>query len=181
MQLHWKAAWRAAAVAIVATVMMLGTASAHAAVFAARDVQWTLENFTFCNTCGGTVTGYIDVLYNGDGSKSVGAFSITVDDQEYDTTFTPSNSQATITGDPIFDVLQNDPFQFQFNVDTLDPNSIATVLGGFFTDNEGFTCDLNPGGTLDPHAVPEPASLTLAAGGFLMLLGMSWRRRVRAQ
>ncbi|MGH9474297.1 MAG: PEP-CTERM sorting domain-containing protein [Terriglobales bacterium] len=177
-----KAAWRGLAGMVVAVGMMLCAARAHATLMSATEVKWTLVNFSFCDSCGGTATGYFDVLYAGDGSKTVGDYSITVDDQQHDITFTPGEpgSSVTITGDPVFDVLQNDPLEFNFTVDTLDPNSIATVSAGFFTDNNGFTCDLT-GGTLDPSPVPEPASLALAASGMLLLLGTSWRRRVLAR
>ncbi|MGH9479899.1 MAG: PEP-CTERM sorting domain-containing protein [Terriglobales bacterium] len=144
------------------------------------EFNWTLTNFSFCTSCGGTVAGFLQIQYGENGSKTVTNFNITVDDHAYNTTFTPGNATVTLTGDPVFDVLQNDPFEFNFSVSSLDPYIIATVLGGYFTDNNGFTCDLT-GGTLDPSPVPEPASLALAASGMLLLLGMSWRRRVLAR
>ncbi|MGN6593095.1 MAG: PEP-CTERM sorting domain-containing protein [Terriglobales bacterium] len=158
------------------------TVPAMAGSLLPTEVTYTLDG-VFCY--GGGFNGYVVVDFyatNVGEVKSIRTWDITVSPPTGSglepVEFTPQTpgSSATITGDPLFDVLAYDPFQLEWSVDALDPlsSSPVSITGGFYLDNQGEqTCVC--GGTMTP--TPEPATWALMTGGGLVLLGLAWRRR----
>ena len=149
------------------------------------EVSYTLDG-VFCD--GGGFNGYVvvdfyaDPVNVGNYYKSIRLWDITVTPPTgsplQPVEFTPSTpgSSATVTGDPLFDVLAYDPFHLEWSVNALDPlsNAAVEITGGFYADNLG-NCDCIHDGTMTP--TPEPTTWALMTGGGLVLLGMAWRRR----
>ncbi len=92
--------------------------------------------------------------------------------------FNPSQPNATGTydnGDPLFNLLQQDPIELEWQT-MYDCNNINQILlNGTFNNGNGFVADMMGGGVMT--ATPEPATWALLGGGMLVLLGLGWRQR----
>lgn len=155
--------------------------------FRATTLTWDLEGVTF--VAGGSATGSITIQVcenelrdeaDETVTKTITNFDVTISglpDDVPTTIFNPGNASATITGDPIFDLLQNDPNQFNFTTPPLfEDGGTVDISSGFFSDpSVDLTFDLAPGGSLTT-TVPEPSTWTLLGAGAL-LLALAWRRR----
>ena len=95
--------------------------------------------------------------------------------------FDPTDSEGSLTSDPIFDLLQNDPFQIQLITnDPLGPDTTTLDLNnGSFSNGPTFDSPIDNGGSLD--ATPEPGTWALLGGGVLLLAGLAWRRRLAGE
>ncbi len=165
---------------MVAACALVAVVPAHASFFAATSLTWNLQDVTFCDN-GGTGTGYVVVLYNEDGTKQVTDWNISVSGLVASNgspvpafNFTPADSTFTLTGDPLFDVLQQDPFELQWSVGSLPiAGGTVAILDGFYGVNGvDYSCMMG-----DMTTTPEPATWTLLGAGALMLLGLAYRRR----
>ncbi|MGH9481671.1 MAG: hypothetical protein ACRD1L_06230 [Terriglobales bacterium] len=166
-------------------VVAMAPASASELNTMTTTITWNLDGVKF--VAGGSATGFVTVqiteIENRDEDdeemvKTLTDWDVTIAGIPTipGTSFTPGNSKATITGDPIFDLLQNDPNQFNFTTPFLpELGGTVTIGSGFFNDpGLNFTTDIVPGGSL--ISVPEPAPWTLVGAGML-LLGLALRRR----
>ncbi|MGH9394934.1 MAG: PEP-CTERM sorting domain-containing protein [Terriglobales bacterium] len=141
-------------------------------------VNWQLINVSFAD--GAVANGFLQVTYDISG-KVLTAWDVDIsggtDLQAQTIGFDPTSSSGALSGDPLFDLLQNDPFQLQLITGPIPPTAGTTnILSGSFSDT-GFTSPVNPGQEL--VATPEPGTWALFGGGFL-LMGWAWRRRLKA-
>jgi hypothetical protein len=180
-------------IACAGLALALGAPRAHADDLDFNSTTFTV-NLSFSG--GGTAAGIITI-----GSEcptcaiALDEFSVTIaglgsEDTTFDNTNSATGSYYCANGgdgdldgdcgppvdpnDPLFNLLQNDPFQLVVYT-TIGAGGTQGVTSGFFTDNNGFTTNLNPGGTLTP--TPEPATWALFGGGVVLLLGWAWRVR----
>lgn len=180
-------------IACAGFALALGARQAHAGDLDFNSTTFTV-NLSFSG--GGTATGTITI-----GSEcptcaiTLDEFSVTIsglgsEDTTFDNTNSGNGSYYCTNGgdgdldgdcgppldpnDPLFNLLQNDPFQLVVYTN-IGTGGTQFANNGYFTDNNGFTTNLNPGGTLTP--TPEPATWALMGGGLLLLLGLAWRQR----
>ena len=164
---------------MVAASAFWAVVPAHATLFAPTSLTWHFDDVTF--TDGGSGTGFVVILYS-DGTKQVTDWNLSVSGLVApggapvpSFNFTPSDSTISLTGDPLFDVLQQDPFELNWSVGSLPiEGGTVDILDGFYgvngVDFGGMTGDMT---TL----TPEPPAWTLLGVGALALLALAYRRR----
>ena len=151
--------------------------------FASSIITYDISGFQFYNQPTASVTGYVTVDFGQAGTVPLVDWSVVVSgvvDNNGNTIptidFNPTGSGAvgTVSGDPLFNLLQQDPYQLTWSTLFLCDGT-QVILNGTFTDPLGFTADVEGGGLMTP--TPEPATWALMGGGVLVLLGLGWRKR----
>jgi hypothetical protein len=150
---------------------------------ASTITTYVISGFEFYNQANASVTGYVTVDEGASGTVPLVDWNVVVSgvvDNNNNVVptidFNPSgtNATGTVSGDPLFNLLQQDPYQLTWSTLFLCSGT-QVILNGTFTDPSGFTADVEGGGMMTP--TPEPATWTLMGGGVLTLLGLAWRRR----
>lgn len=166
---------------VMAVACLLGTVlPARAAAIAAPSVTWNFDNIVFAD--GGTANGFVTVVYSDDGKYvsdwHISVIGITTEPGNIvlgPITYDPENSSISLTGDPLFDVLQSDPSELQWSVAALPiTGGFQSITSGFFEEGDPYTTDIVSGGI---ETTPEPPVWILLGTGLLLLAGSAYRRR----
>ena len=97
----------------------------------------------------------------------------------YEENSTPNEFAVTFGATTLSDLVNTTAFgyrEYTFNV--VATSATTTLTFSAYSDNSFFDLD---DVSVNPAAVPEPASLTLAATGSVLAASLAWRRRRNAQ